>query len=90
MLFFHREQNKDMQVVMGTLSLDTTDPSAQVIEVENAIVHENYRETSAAVFNDIGKTRCCVSSMMSIIFKTAIMSHLSSVELKMNTSPKQT
>lgn len=53
---FHSEQNKDMQVVMGSLSLDAHDPSAQVIEVENAIVHENYRETSAAVYNDIGKT----------------------------------
>ncbi|XP_038150674.1 hyaluronan-binding protein 2 [Cyprinodon tularosa] len=51
------EQNKDMQVVMGTLSLDMTDPSAQVIKVENAIVHENYRETSAAVFNDIALLR---------------------------------
>ncbi|XP_014324656.1 hyaluronan-binding protein 2 [Xiphophorus maculatus] len=51
------EQNKDMQVVMGSLSLDAHDPSAQVIEVENAIVHENYRETSAAVYNDIALLR---------------------------------
>uniref|UniRef100_A0A3B3VBJ5 trypsin n=1 Tax=Poecilia latipinna TaxID=48699 RepID=A0A3B3VBJ5_9TELE len=51
------EQNKDMQVVMGTLSLDIHDPSAQVIQVENAIVHENYRETSEAVYNDIALLR---------------------------------
>ncbi|XP_008428540.2 hyaluronan-binding protein 2 [Poecilia reticulata] len=51
------EQNKDMQVVMGTLSLDTHDPAAQVIQVENAIVHENYRETSEAVYNDIALLR---------------------------------
>ncbi|KAK5611483.1 hypothetical protein CRENBAI_016054 [Crenichthys baileyi] len=51
------ENNKDMQVVMGTLSLNTPDPSAQIIAVENAIVHENYRETSVAVYNDIALLR---------------------------------
>ncbi|XP_054886248.1 hyaluronan-binding protein 2 [Poeciliopsis prolifica] len=51
------EKNKDMQVVMGSLSLSTNDPSAQVIGVENAIVHENYRETSTAVYNDIALLR---------------------------------
>ncbi|MEQ2248470.1 hypothetical protein ILYODFUR_019415 [Ilyodon furcidens] len=60
------EKNKDMRVVMGTLSLNTPDPSAQIIAVENAIVHENYRETSVAVYNDIGKTLQCISSIEDI------------------------
>ncbi|KAM4729518.1 hyaluronan-binding protein 2-like [Anableps anableps] len=51
------EQNKDMRVVMGTLSLNRPNPSAQIIEVENAIVHENYRETITAVYNDIALLR---------------------------------
>uniref|UniRef100_A0A3Q2PKW4 trypsin n=1 Tax=Fundulus heteroclitus TaxID=8078 RepID=A0A3Q2PKW4_FUNHE len=51
------EQNKDMRVVMGTLALDRPDPSAQIVEVDTAIVHENYRETSSAVYNDIALLR---------------------------------
>lgn len=43
-----------MQVVMGGLSLDMEEPTEQTINVEEAIVHENYRDTSAAVYNDIG------------------------------------
>jgi len=52
---FHSEKNKDLQVVVGSLSLDKLEPTAQTIEVENSIVHENYRETSEGVYNDIGK-----------------------------------
>ncbi|XP_029962781.1 hyaluronan-binding protein 2 [Salarias fasciatus] len=47
------EPNKERQVVMGSLSLDPDDPAAQVLEVEKAIRHENYRETPSAVYNDI-------------------------------------
>lgn len=43
-----------MQVVIGSLSLDAEEPSEQIVKVEEAIKHENYRETSAAVYNDIG------------------------------------
>lgn len=43
-----------MQVVMGGLSLDTEESTEQTINVEEAIVHENYRETPTAVYNDIG------------------------------------
>ncbi|KAG7230084.1 hypothetical protein INR49_009804 [Caranx melampygus] len=51
------EQKKDMQVVMGGLSRDTTEHTEQTIKVEEAIVHENYRETPAAVYNDIALLR---------------------------------
>ncbi|KAF7219631.1 hyaluronan-binding protein 2 [Nothobranchius furzeri] len=51
------EQNKDMRVVMGSLALDKLDPAAQIVEVENVIRHENYRETPAAVYNDIALLR---------------------------------
>lgn len=53
-VFVGSEKNKDMQVVMGGLSQDTTEYTAQTLRVEEAIVHENYRETSSAVYNDIG------------------------------------
>lgn len=53
-LCLNSEQNKDMQVVMGGLSLNTEEPTEQTIKVAEAIVHENYRETTAAVYNDIG------------------------------------
>uniref|UniRef100_A0A3B4Z7W3 trypsin n=1 Tax=Seriola lalandi dorsalis TaxID=1841481 RepID=A0A3B4Z7W3_SERLL len=44
---------KDMQVVLGSLSQDVTEHTEQTIKVEEAIVHENYRETRSAVYNDI-------------------------------------
>ncbi|XP_037321034.2 hyaluronan-binding protein 2 [Pungitius pungitius] len=50
-------QTKDMQVVIGALSTNIEEPTAQTIQVEEAIVHENYRETTAAVYNDIGLLR---------------------------------
>lgn len=54
LLFFNREQNKDMQVVMGGLTLSSEEPTEQTLRVEEAIRHEGYRETSKAVYNDIG------------------------------------
>ncbi|KAM4591479.1 hyaluronan-binding protein 2 [Odontesthes bonariensis] len=51
------DKNKDLQVIAGSLSLDKVEPSAQTIKVENAIAHENYRETPQAVFNDIALLR---------------------------------
>lgn len=47
------EPNKDMQVVMGGLSLDMDETTEQTIRVEEVIVHENYLETQSAVYNDI-------------------------------------
>lgn len=43
-----------MQVVMGGLSLDKDESTEQTLQVEQAIRHENYRETRSAVYNDIG------------------------------------
>ncbi|XP_041723033.1 hyaluronan-binding protein 2 isoform X2 [Coregonus clupeaformis] len=42
-----------MQVVAGSLTLGTDVPIGQTIQVEKATRHENYKETSAAVYNDI-------------------------------------
>ncbi|XP_017279721.1 hyaluronan-binding protein 2 [Kryptolebias marmoratus] len=47
------EPNKDMRVVMGSMALDRLDPAAQTVEVEDTILHENYRKTTEAVYNDI-------------------------------------
>uniref|UniRef100_UPI0037E94E7B hyaluronan-binding protein 2-like n=1 Tax=Semicossyphus pulcher TaxID=241346 RepID=UPI0037E94E7B len=51
------EKNKDMQVLMGSLSLDTEEPTEQTVNVQEVIVHENYRETPSAVYNDIALLR---------------------------------
>ncbi|XP_061765990.1 hyaluronan-binding protein 2-like [Nerophis ophidion] len=51
------EPRNDIQVVMGGLSLDADEPTEQIINVEEAIVHENYRETSTSVHNDIALLR---------------------------------
>ncbi|XP_061545950.1 hyaluronan-binding protein 2-like [Phycodurus eques] len=51
------ERENDMQVVMGGLSLDTDEPTEQIFNVEEAIVHENYRETPVSVHNDIALLR---------------------------------
>lgn len=55
--YLRSEPNKDMQVLAGSLSLNKPDPGAQIIPVQNAIQHASYRETSTAVYNDIGNTR---------------------------------
>lgn len=52
-VFLNSEPNKDMQVVMGGLSLDMDETTEQTIRVEEVIVHENYLETQSAVYNDI-------------------------------------
>ncbi|XP_073337912.1 hyaluronan-binding protein 2-like [Pagrus major] len=51
------EPNKDMEVAMGGLSLNMDEPTEQILRVEEAIRHENYRETPSAVYNDIGLLR---------------------------------
>ncbi|KAM7385866.1 hypothetical protein PAMP_001917 [Pampus punctatissimus] len=51
------QSRKDMQVVMGTLSLSEDEPTKQTLEVEEVIRHENYRETREAVYNDIALLR---------------------------------
>ena len=52
-----------MQVLMGALSLDKSEYTEQILQVEEVIVHENYRETPAAVYSDIGDL--CLSYFMS-------------------------
>ncbi|XP_078145040.1 factor VII-activating protease-like [Centroberyx gerrardi] len=47
------DKKSDMQVVVGGLTLDLEEPTEQTLQVEQAIVHENYRETQSAVYNDI-------------------------------------
>lgn len=39
---------------MGGLTLSADEPTEQTLRVEEAIRHEGYRETSKAVYNDIG------------------------------------
>ncbi|XP_030298121.1 hyaluronan-binding protein 2 [Sparus aurata] len=51
------EPNTEMEVVMGGLSLNIDEPTEQTLRVEEAIRHENYRETPSAVYNDIGLLR---------------------------------
>ncbi|XP_037637288.1 hyaluronan-binding protein 2-like isoform X1 [Sebastes umbrosus] len=51
------EPAKDMQVVVGGLSLNMVETTEQTLQVEEAIRHENYRETPAAVYNDIALLR---------------------------------
>lgn len=53
--YLNSQPNKDMQVVMGGLSLDTDEPADQTVRVVEAMVHEGYRETPSAVYNDIGE-----------------------------------
>ncbi|XP_059179764.1 hyaluronan-binding protein 2-like [Centropristis striata] len=47
------DPTRDMQVSMGGLTLNTDESTEQTIGVEQAIRHENYRETPSAVYNDI-------------------------------------
>ncbi|XP_029954773.1 hyaluronan-binding protein 2 [Salarias fasciatus] len=45
--------NKEYQVVLGGVNLQRQEEMDQTIPVIQTIVHENYRSTSAAVYNDI-------------------------------------
>lgn len=46
-----------MQVVLGGVDIEKDETSDQAIEVEQAIVHEQYRESPFALHNDIGEVR---------------------------------
>ncbi|KAK2824054.1 hypothetical protein Q5P01_021229 [Channa striata] len=50
-------QGMDMQVLAGGLTLATTETTEQALRVEDVIVHENFRETPTAVYNDIALLR---------------------------------
>lgn len=45
----------EMQVEVGGVMLEKKEDSEQIIPVEDYIVHENYKETKDALFNDIGE-----------------------------------
>lgn len=49
-----RDGKKDYQVVLGGINLGMAEASQQKLEVVETIIHEQYRETSESVFNDIG------------------------------------
>lgn len=46
-----------MQVVLGAQGLNFVEPTQQTLRAEEVIVHENYRETPSAVYNDIALLR---------------------------------
>uniref|UniRef100_A0A8C9SLD9 trypsin n=1 Tax=Scleropages formosus TaxID=113540 RepID=A0A8C9SLD9_SCLFO len=47
----------DKQVVLGVTSLKKFSPDVQVIDVVEAITHEDYRETPGALYNDVALLR---------------------------------
>ena len=48
------DKKHDIEAVLGTVSLGMEESTEQTLQVEEAIIHENYRETPSAVENDIG------------------------------------
>lgn len=48
------QSTNDYQVVLGGVNIDKVELIDQTIPVIQTIVHENYRETPHAVYNDIG------------------------------------
>lgn len=44
-----------MQVVLGGVDIEKDETCDQAIGVERAVVHEQYRESSFALHNDIGE-----------------------------------
>ena len=48
------DRKNDMEAVLGGVSLGMEESTEQTLQVEETIIHENYRETPAAVQNDIG------------------------------------
>ncbi|XP_060780580.1 hyaluronan-binding protein 2-like [Neoarius graeffei] len=51
------EQKNDLRVVLGSIHLGKNEPFQQTLEVAEAIVHEQYRETFDSVQNDIALLR---------------------------------
>ena len=48
------DRTNEFQVVLGGVNIDKQEDVDQTIPVIETIVHENYRETPAALYNDIG------------------------------------
>uniref|UniRef100_A0A8C5B761 trypsin n=1 Tax=Gadus morhua TaxID=8049 RepID=A0A8C5B761_GADMO len=51
------DKKHDIEAVLGTVSLGMEESTEQTLQVEEAIIHENYRETPSAVENDIALLR---------------------------------
>uniref|UniRef100_A0A8C6WGT5 trypsin n=1 Tax=Neogobius melanostomus TaxID=47308 RepID=A0A8C6WGT5_9GOBI len=49
----------EMQVVLGGVDIEKHEVYNQIVPVERAIVHENYRYTPLAIYNDIGSNSVC-------------------------------
>ncbi|TRY81786.1 hypothetical protein DNTS_023112 [Danionella cerebrum] len=47
------DKKHDYRVILGGLNLVQKEPTDQSLQVEEAIIHENFKETSSVVFNDI-------------------------------------
>ncbi|XP_051959042.1 hyaluronan-binding protein 2 [Xyrauchen texanus] len=47
------EKHEEIRVELGGVNLERDNPAKQFLEVEKAIVHENYTETAEALYNDI-------------------------------------
>lgn len=60
------DKKKEMQVVVGELSLGLDDSTEQTLPVEQVIVHENYTETPYSVSSDIGDPFTLLSSQINI------------------------
>lgn len=52
-----------MQVVLGGVDIEKDEVYDQVVPVEKAIVHEEYKETPFALHNDVGEVLLCVINM---------------------------
>uniref|UniRef100_A0A668AL98 trypsin n=1 Tax=Myripristis murdjan TaxID=586833 RepID=A0A668AL98_9TELE len=51
------EPSSNICLVLGGLTLNSEEPTEQTLQVEEAIKHEDYRETPSAVYNDIALLR---------------------------------
>lgn len=53
--FIFRKSGVEMQVVLGGVDIEKDEIYDQVVPVEKAIVHENYRKSPFALHNDVGE-----------------------------------
>lgn len=53
-----------MQVVLGGVDIEKDEVYDQVIRVEKAIVHEEYKESPFALHNDVGEVQKWLHSLL--------------------------
>lgn len=51
----YSKSDMEMQVVLGGVDIEKSEVYDQIIPVERAHVHEEYKETPFALHNDVGK-----------------------------------